>query len=192
MEKRRSQKFHPTVKRGSSTWQDNKLLITSLLKEWPNPRFRPPLKEFTDNFDVSGKNERWARLDFFFNVRPICSFLGNNFRTFFLIFVFIKHGTSQSKFALHHVMWTRLLKSDFFGPLTADHDHEKSSTSLLPFSFPFFSSVLSKAALGRVWNSPESAVCVCWNQMTCTTQFICWVQALTLVVEVRPAGLLIY
>ena len=39
-------KFHPTFKIGSNTWEANKLLIESILKEGSIPRFHPSLREF--------------------------------------------------------------------------------------------------------------------------------------------------
>ena len=43
-----SEKFHPTFK-DFDTRQANELLIESFLNEGTNPRFRPSLKNFTDN-----------------------------------------------------------------------------------------------------------------------------------------------
>lgn len=54
-------------------------------------------------------------------------------------------------------MWPRLLKSEFFGPLTADHDHEKPSTSLFSFSLNKF--FFPTCPWSRV-KQPESAVSV--------------------------------
>ena len=49
---------------------------------------------------------------------------------FFNLFVFIKNTKSHSKFALHNVLWPRLLKSDVdlssHGLWIIDHDHKVS------------------------------------------------------------------
>ena len=47
--KRRSQKFHLPFKIGFDTQLANKVLIKSFLKEGLDPRFRPSLRDFTNN-----------------------------------------------------------------------------------------------------------------------------------------------
>ena len=47
--KRWSQKFHPTFKICSNTWQANKLIVESLLKERGNPRFCSSLRDVMDD-----------------------------------------------------------------------------------------------------------------------------------------------
>lgn len=59
--KRRSKEFHLTFKLGSVTQQANELLIENSLKAGSNSRFRPSLRDFTDNYNAwdFGRGKAW-------------------------------------------------------------------------------------------------------------------------------------